>query len=109
MSSGAAGGALRLNASRFFDTSLISIGEVWPERLPGASAHVLVDRDDCYRKVIYRDGRLVGALLYGDVTGAGVYYRLYREGADLGDAAPEDLTGARLGLAVGVIRSSLAP
>jgi len=51
----------------------------------------------------------VGALLYGDVTGAGVYYRLYREGTDLGNAAPEDLTGTSLGLAVGAIRSSLAP
>jgi nitrite reductase (NADH) large subunit len=105
----AARGALKLNASRFFDVPIISIGEVRPERLPGASAHVLVDQDDGYRKIVYRDGRLVGALLYGDVSGAGVYYRLYREGTDLGEAAPEDLTGRQLGLAVEVIRSSLAP
>jgi NAD(P)H-nitrite reductase large subunit/Fe-S-cluster-containing hydrogenase component 2 len=99
-------GALKMNASRFFETSLISIGEVWPERLAGASAHILADREDSYRKVIYRDGRLVGALLYGDVTGAGVYYRLYREGVDLGGVPPEDLTGMQLGLAIGVIRSA---
>ncbi len=102
-------GALKMNASRFFGTSLISIGEVWPERLRGASAHVLIDRDDSYRKVVYGNRRLVGALLYGDVTGAGVYYRLYREGTDLGDVSPEDLTGMRLGLAIGVIRSTSAP
>ena len=99
-------GALKMNASHFFGTSLISMGEVWPERLAGASAHILADREDGYRKLIYRDGRLVGALLYGDVTGAGVYYRLYREGVDLGDAALEDLTGRQLGLAIGVIRST---
>jgi nitrite reductase (NADH) large subunit len=101
-------GALKMNASRFFGTSLISIGEVWPERLAGASAHVLADGADSYRKVIYRDGRLVGALLYGDITGAGVYYRLYREGVDVGDVAPEDLTGVHLGLAIGAIRSALS-
>ena len=99
-------GALKMNASHFFGTSLISMGEVWPERLAVASARILADREDGYRKLIYRDGRLVGALLYGDVTGAGVYYRLYREGVDLGDAALEDLTGRQLGLAIGVIRST---
>jgi nitrite reductase (NADH) large subunit len=101
-------GALKMNASHFFGTSLISLGEVWPDRLAGASAHILAEREDSYRKLIFRDGRLVGALLYGDVTGAGVFYRLYRDGIDLGDVAPEDLTGTQLGLAIGVIRSAVS-
>jgi nitrite reductase (NADH) large subunit len=79
------GGALRLNASRFFGESIISIGEVCPERLAGSSARVLENRDSVYRKLVYYRGRLAGALLVGDISGAGVFYRLYREGKELGD------------------------
>jgi NAD(P)H-nitrite reductase large subunit/Fe-S-cluster-containing hydrogenase component 2 len=75
-------GALRMNASRFFGESIVSVGEVRPERLPGACAEIAVDRDGAYRKLVYLNGRLAGALLYGDIAGAGTYYRQYREGAD---------------------------
>jgi NAD(P)H-nitrite reductase large subunit len=74
-------GALRMNASRFFGESIISIGEVRPERLKGARTEIPVNRDGAYRKLVYHNGRLAGALLYGDITGAGAYYRQYREGA----------------------------
>jgi hypothetical protein len=85
------GGALRMNAARFFDVPIISIGEVCPERLEGASAWSAPvsgasgsGRDarapyDAYRKLVLRRGRLAGALLYGDISGAGVFYRLYRD------------------------------
>jgi len=72
-------GALRMNASRFFGEPIISIGEVCPERLEGASAEVLVNREGVYRKLVHHQGRLAGALLYGDISGAGSFYRLYRE------------------------------
>jgi NAD(P)H-nitrite reductase large subunit/ferredoxin len=75
----ASAGALRMNASRFFGESIVSVGEVRPERLAGARAEVLIDRDGAYRKLVYYNGRLAGALLYGDITGAGAYYRQYRE------------------------------
>jgi NAD(P)H-nitrite reductase large subunit len=75
----ASAGALRVNASRFFGESIVSVGEVRPERLAGARAEVLIDRDRAYRKLVYHNGRLAGALLYGDITGAGAYYRQYRE------------------------------
>jgi NAD(P)H-nitrite reductase large subunit len=39
-----------------------------------------VNRNGVYRKLVHHQGRLVGALLYGDISGAGTYYRLYREG-----------------------------
>jgi nitrite reductase (NADH) large subunit len=72
-------GALRLNASRFFGRTIISIGEVREERLPGARAEVLEESGDAYRKLVFRDQALVGALLYGDVSQAGRFYRLYRD------------------------------
>ena len=76
----ASAGALRMNTSRFFGESIISVGEIRPERLPGARAEILSDREGAYRKLVYHNGRLAGALLYGDISGAGVYYRQYREG-----------------------------
>ncbi|MGB7758772.1 MAG: FAD-dependent oxidoreductase, partial [Bryobacteraceae bacterium] len=75
-------GALRMNASRFFGESIISVGEVRPERLEGAHAEIQVNRDGAYRKLVYHNGRLAGALLYGDITGAGSYYRQYRKGGN---------------------------
>jgi NAD(P)H-nitrite reductase large subunit len=77
----ASAGALRMNASRFFGESIVSLGEVRPERLEGAHTEIPVNRDGAYRKLVYHNGRLTGALLYGDITGAGVYYRQYRERA----------------------------
>jgi NAD(P)H-nitrite reductase large subunit len=74
-------GALRMNASRFFGEPIISIGEVCPERLEGATAEVLTNRNGVYRKLVYHQGRLAGALLYGDISGAGGFYRRYREGS----------------------------
>lgn len=73
-------GALRMNASRFFGTPVISIGEVRPERLEGASSEVLVNRDGIYRKLVFHQDKLAGAVLFGDISDAGSFYRQYREG-----------------------------
>jgi nitrite reductase (NADH) large subunit len=79
----ATAGALRMNASRFFGVPIVSIGEVRDGRVPGAESGVLADGPSRYRKIVRRDGRLVGALLFGDIANAGLYYRLYREQIDL--------------------------
>jgi NAD(P)H-nitrite reductase large subunit len=44
---------------------------------------VLVNRDGVYRKLVHHQGRLAGALLYGDISGAGTFYRRYREGTHI--------------------------
>jgi NAD(P)H-nitrite reductase large subunit/Pyruvate/2-oxoacid:ferredoxin oxidoreductase delta subunit len=85
------GGALRMNAARFFGVPVISIGEVRDERLPGASAQVLASGPDVYRKLVYREGRLAGALLLGDIAGAGIFYRLYRGAVELGEGVAVEL------------------
>ena len=51
------------------------MGEVRPERLEGARAEIPSTRDGAYRKLVYRGDSLAGALLYGDIAGAGGYYR----------------------------------
>ncbi len=82
----ASAGALRLNASRFFGRRIVSIGEVREERLPGARSELLERSGESYRKLVYRGDRLVGALLYGDVSQAGRFYRLYRDAASLSES-----------------------
>jgi NAD(P)H-nitrite reductase large subunit len=86
-----AGGALRVNASRFFGESIVSLGEVLPERLEGGSAQVLVNTAEAYRKLVYQRGRLAGALFTGDISGAGICYRLYRRQVDLGEGIVAEL------------------
>ena len=71
-----------MNASRFFGVPVISIGEVRPERLEGARAEVLENSAGAYRKLVWRGDRLAGALLYGDISGAGSFYRMYRDGVN---------------------------
>jgi nitrite reductase (NADH) large subunit len=85
------GGALRVNAARFFGVPIISIGEVREQRLTGASAQVLACSSDVYRKLVYREGRLAGALLVGDISGAGIFYRLYRGAVELGQGIAVEL------------------
>ena len=85
------GGALRMNAARFFGVPIVSIGEVHEQRLTGASAQVLVCGSDVYRKLVYREGRLAGALLVGDISGAGIFYRLYRGAVELGEGIAVEL------------------
>jgi len=91
------GGALRMNAARFFDVPIMSIGEVCPERLEGASVWSAPvsgasgsGRDarapyDAYRKLVFHRGRLAGAILFGDISGAGILYRLYRDQTPIGE------------------------
>ena len=49
---------------------------------------VLDDPAGPYRRLLLRDDRLVGALLFGDVADAGWYMRLIREAAPIGGLRP---------------------
>jgi NAD(P)H-nitrite reductase large subunit len=75
-------GVLRLNAARFFDVPLIALGEVAAQS-PEAERIVLTRSPAVYRMIVRRAGRVVGAVLYGDIAGAGVLYRLYRDAVDI--------------------------
>ncbi len=72
-------GAIRMNVANYFDVPILSIGEVRISANLGATEQILVDTNDVYRKLIFRDGMLVGVVLYGDIRGAGTFYRLYRD------------------------------
>jgi nitrite reductase (NADH) large subunit len=57
-----------------------------PEREEDEVLQIVQDRKDAYRKVIVRDGRLVGAILVGDTTAAGTLVQYF----DRGDLMPAD-------------------
>lgn len=57
-----------------------------PEREEDDVLQIVQDRKDTYRKLIVRDGHLVGAILVGDTTAAGTLVQYF----DRGDPLPED-------------------
>jgi nitrite reductase (NADH) large subunit len=56
------------------------------EREEDEVLQIVQDRKDAYRKLIVRDGRLVGAILVGDTSAAGTLVQHF----DRGDLLPED-------------------
>lgn len=70
-----------MNSMNFFGIPTVSFGHVTP---PDRSFGEIVRRDsDTYKKVILRDGRIRGAILQGDISNAGLYGALVRDGADI--------------------------
>jgi len=73
-------GSLFRNAMEIFGLPFISIGIHRVQS--GANWDVLIRRDGlCYRKLVYRDGKLVGVQLVGDVREAGALQAEIRRGA----------------------------
>jgi nitrite reductase (NADH) large subunit len=63
-----------------------TMGISQPEREEDEVLQIVQERKDAYRKLIVRDGRLVGAILVGDTSAAGTLVQLF----DRGDLLPED-------------------
>lgn len=71
-----------LNAMDLAGIPVISAGLINPPE--GASYEVSASRRGAnYRKLVFDDGRLVGAVLVGEIQRAGVYATLIREHADM--------------------------
>lgn len=74
-------GGLPMNSIGFYGLSSISVGLVNPPE--GAGYRVVTRLDeacDLYRKLVFDGGRLVGAVLVGDVARAGIFFGLVRDG-----------------------------
>lgn len=70
-----------LNAMDVAGIPVISVGVIQPRARRGDE--VFATREDgTYRKLVFRDSILVGALLVGDIEKAGLYTTLIRERAD---------------------------
>ncbi len=77
-------GSLGMNSIEFFGMPIVSIGVHKAEALSGASEESVCDaRSGVYKKVVVKDGVLVGAVLVGNIRSSGVYLRLIRERIDV--------------------------
>lgn len=60
-----------------------SMGEVKPQLASDQSIQIVEEQRNTYRKLILRDGRLIGAQLVGDTTAAGQLVQLFDRGGAL--------------------------
>lgn len=63
-----------------------SMGTLEPEFERDQVLQIVEERRDCYRKLIVRDGRLVGAMLVGNTAATATLVQLF----DRGDLVPDD-------------------
>ena len=63
-----------------------SMGALEPELERDEVIQIVEERRDCYRKLIVRDGRLVGAMLVGNTGATATLVQMF----DRGDPVPED-------------------
>ena len=64
---------IRVNALSPAGLPVVSLGQVEPET--GQDEVVVQRNDGCYRKLVFRSNRLIGAVLIGDVEEAGILSR----------------------------------
>lgn len=70
-----------LNSVEFAGTPIISVGLIRPE---GNAYEISVSEGkDSYRKLIFREDRLVGVILLGEIERAGIYTALIRQQIDV--------------------------
>ncbi len=90
-------GSLAENSLHWGDLSLIAVGCVHPPADdPRYRVYTRQDGDRFYRRLVFREGRLVGAALLGDVRGAGVLRSLIRSAAGGWEERAADLLSPSL-------------
>ena len=89
-------GGTAMNAIKYFGTSIVSAGMVTP---PDDSYEVLDERHgDIYKKVMLKDGLIVGMVFAGDIEKSGIIYNLMKDGVDV-SGFKETLVAEDFGLA----------
>ncbi len=74
-------GGTAMNAIKYFGVNILSAGMVTP---PDDDYESISERhDDVYKKVILKDGRIVGMVFAGDIEKAGIIYNLMKDGVDV--------------------------
>jgi len=90
-------GGLAMNSIEFFKVPTISMGITNPAADGGFETLTFQDGDNyCYRKIVLKDNRLVGAVLVGVVDRAGIFSGLIREKVDV-TPFKDDLLAADFG------------
>ena len=89
-------GGLPMNSISFYGLPTISVGVVNPPE--GDASYiveaVLNEEKETYRKLVFREGRLVGYVLVGDIDKAGMYTAFIKFEMQLDDQAKDKLVNA---------------
>ncbi len=92
-------GGLAMNAISFYGLATASLGQVnpTPEALAsGVSVFTFVDEEKpAYRKLVFRNDRLIGYVLVGDIDFAGLYTGFVRFQLPLSDDVRQDIMDGR--------------
>jgi NAD(P)H-nitrite reductase large subunit len=102
-------GGTAMNAVKYFGVKIVSAGLVVP---PDDSYEVIREvHDDTYRKIILKDGKLIGMVFTGDIEKSGIIYNLMKDGTDVTNfkeslvsddfgltSLPEEIRKARLAI-----------
>ena len=83
-----------LNSANLSGLRVMAAGHPYYETQPGihVSAH---EQGESYRKIVLREGRLIGFILVGDVTGAGFLLSLMKRGIEFTSDRWDDLLSSR--------------
>lgn len=76
-------GSMAANSIEFFDLSLISVGYVRVRDKGYEELSRFNEQDLTYKKLVIKEGRLVGTVLLNAIENAGVYTALIRRGVDI--------------------------
>ena len=68
---------------RFLDISTMSLGEVNPDPADETVRVETYRKGDVYKKIVHRDGKIIGALLQGDLAYGGVLQQLIARQIDV--------------------------
>jgi NAD(P)H-nitrite reductase large subunit len=75
------GGGTAVNALKYFGVNIVSAGMVTP---PDDSYEVTASKKgDIYRKVVLRDGLIIGMVFAGNIETSGIIYNLMKERVDV--------------------------
>jgi NAD(P)H-nitrite reductase large subunit len=89
-------GGTAMNALKYFGVNIVSAGMVIP---PDDSCEVISQKHgDIYRKVLVKDGLIVGMVFAGDIEKSGIIYNLMKDRVDVG-SFKEALVADDFGLA----------
>lgn len=76
------------NRLKVAGVDLLCLGDTQPRGGPGEEYRLLDPERGVYRKLVVREGRLVGAILLGDLTGEGAIRELIASGEQVPDLRP---------------------
>jgi NAD(P)H-nitrite reductase large subunit len=89
-------GGTAMNALKYFGVSIVSAGIVTP---PDDGYEVIANKTgNSYKKVVLKDGLIVGMVFAGDIETSGIVYNLMKDGVDV-SSFKEELVAEDFGLA----------